>query len=194
MDVLSDILEHDNYDKSMYNPSENMNGSRERETTVHVGNEEKPPNYSSEPMNLLKIAHCLPVPIERETLKNTASDNSVAYFPFRLSKCFPFNFPSLLDEDGYISFPSLPVKCISFLPGDLQHYVLITSPSFIPSFLFIFVLLLLTFESVLFALTLSLPVALSLCYLEPNANSSNTLNDITLKDKAKEEEVCTIVT
>ncbi|XP_021246263.1 band 4.1-like protein 2 isoform X9 [Numida meleagris] len=108
---------------------------------------------------------------------------------FSFIRCFSFRFRSLLDEDGYISFPSLPDICISFLPPGVQHYVPITSPSFIPSFLLIFVLLLSAFQSIPLSLTFSLPLALSLCYLEPKVTSFSASYDNDLNDKAEEEEV-----
>ncbi|XP_063773385.1 band 4.1-like protein 2 isoform X2 [Pseudophryne corroboree] len=112
------------------------------------------------------------------------------FFSFSFCKIFPLKFPSLLDEDGYISFPSLPEVCVSFLPSSLQRYVLLTSPSFIPSLLLIFVLLLSASQSVPFSLTLSLPLALSLCYLEPKVTSLGSFYDPDLSDKAEEESKC----
>ncbi|XP_040206356.1 band 4.1-like protein 2 isoform X4 [Rana temporaria] len=109
------------------------------------------------------------------------------FFSFSFCKIFPLKLPSLLDEDGYISFPSLPDVCVSFLPPGFQRYIQITSPSFIPSFLLIFVLLLSTSQSVPFSLTLSLPLALSLCYLEPKATSWGSFYDHDLNNKAEEE-------
>ncbi|XP_073483371.1 band 4.1-like protein 2 isoform X3 [Aquarana catesbeiana] len=109
------------------------------------------------------------------------------FFSFSFCKIFPLKFPSLLDEDGYISFPSLPDVCVSFLPPGFQRYVPITSPSFIPSLLLIFVLLLSTSQSVPFSLTLSLPLALSLCYLEPKATSWGSFYDHDLNNKAAQE-------
>ncbi|XP_062980757.1 band 4.1-like protein 2 isoform X7 [Elgaria multicarinata webbii] len=188
MDMLSDISEHDGFGKPTYTPSDSMSFSPSKETPAHGRNEEKSLTNSLEHMNLLVTGHCLPLTIERGAHKISDYKNTVTSFPFNLSKCFPFSFPSMLDEDGYISFPSLPEVCISFLPPGIQHYVPITSPSFIPSFLLTFVLLLSTFQSILFSLTLSLPVALSLCYLEPKATSLSTSNDTALKDKAEEEE------
>ncbi|XP_062834759.1 band 4.1-like protein 2 isoform X3 [Anolis carolinensis] len=188
-DVISDISEHDNLGKPVYTPSDSTNCSPVKEALTCDRNEEKFPAKSSEPVNLLMTDHYLPLVIERGADKNADYDDTLPSFPFNLSKCLPFSFPSVLDEDGYISFPSLPEVCISFLPPGLQHYVPITSPSFLPSFLLTFVLLLSAFQSVPFALTFSLPVALSLCYLEPKATSLNTSNDTALKDKAEEEEV-----
>ncbi|XP_075059167.1 band 4.1-like protein 2 isoform X3 [Mixophyes fleayi] len=109
------------------------------------------------------------------------------FFSFSFCKIFPLKLPSLLDEDGYISFPSLPEVCVSFLPSSLQRYVLLTSPSFIPSLLLIFVLLLSASQSVPFSIILSLPLALSLCYLEPKVTSLGSLYDHDLNDKAEEE-------
>uniref|UniRef100_A0A6I8RDA5 Erythrocyte membrane protein band 4.1-like 2 n=1 Tax=Xenopus tropicalis TaxID=8364 RepID=A0A6I8RDA5_XENTR len=109
---------------------------------------------------------------------------------FSLSFCkfFPSKFPSLLDENGYIRFPSLPEMCLSFLPYGLQNYLRLTSPSFIPSLLLIFVLLLSASHSVPFSFTLSLPLALYLCYLEPKASSIDSFYDNELNDKAEEEQ------
>lgn len=109
-------------------------------------------------------------------------------FSFRFCKCFPPSFPSLLDEDGYLAFPSLPKVWVSFLPADVQHYLPITSPSFLPSLILIFGLLLSASQSVPFSLTFSLPLALSLCYLEAKATSFNVSYDCDLNDKTEEEE------
>uniref|UniRef100_A0A7N5K9T3 Protein 4.1 n=1 Tax=Ailuropoda melanoleuca TaxID=9646 RepID=A0A7N5K9T3_AILME len=109
-------------------------------------------------------------------------------FSFRFCKCFPPSFPSLLDEDGYLTFPSLPKVWVSFLPADVQHYLPITSPSFLPSLILIFGLLLSASQSVPFSLTFSLPLALSLCYLEAKATSFNVFYDCDLNDKTEEEE------
>lgn len=112
-------------------------------------------------------------------------------FPFSFCKCFPSSFPSLLDEDGYLAFPSLPKVWVSFLPADVQHYVPITSPSFLPSLILIFGLLLSASQSVPFSLTFSLPLALSLCYLEAKATSFNVSYDCDVSDRTEEEEaVC----
>ncbi|XP_061775684.1 band 4.1-like protein 3 isoform X7 [Nerophis ophidion] len=79
---------------------------------------------------------------------------------------------SILDEDGYISFPDLSE--MRFLPECAQNFIPIKSPSLIPCFLFIFFFLLSTSFSVPYALTLSFPLALCLCYLEPKATSLTT--------------------
>ncbi|GAA6236058.1 band 4.1-like protein 3 isoform X5 [Lates japonicus] len=76
---------------------------------------------------------------------------------------------SILDEDGYITFPDLSE--MRFLPECAQKFLPIKSPSLIPCFLFIFFFLLSTSFSVPYALTLSFPLALCLCYLEPKAAS-----------------------
>ncbi|KFO26856.1 Band 4.1-like protein 2 [Fukomys damarensis] len=101
---------------------------------------------------------------------------------------FSFGFPSLLDEDGYLAFPSLPKLWVSFLPPDVQHYVPITSPSFIPSLILIFGLLLSASQSVPFSVTFSLPLALALCYLEAKATAFNVSYDCDLNDKTEEGE------
>ncbi|XP_056277876.1 band 4.1-like protein 3b isoform X12 [Pseudoliparis swirei] len=76
---------------------------------------------------------------------------------------------ALLDEDGYISFPDMSE--MHFLPMFAQNFLPIKSPSLIPCFLFIFFFLLSTCFSVPYALTLSFPLALCLCFLEPKATS-----------------------
>ncbi|XP_041108223.1 uncharacterized protein LOC121316918 [Polyodon spathula] len=113
----------------------------------------------------------------------------ISQFHFLLSFYKCLKFPTLLDEDCYICFPSLPKDCVSFLPHSLQCYIPITSPSLIPSFFLIFALLLSVSQSVPFSLTLSLPLALSLCYLESKATLITSC-DYNSIDKAEPEEVC----
>ncbi|XP_060939770.1 band 4.1-like protein 3b [Limanda limanda] len=79
------------------------------------------------------------------------------------------DWSSLLDEDGYLTFPDLSE--MRFLPECAHSFLPIKSPSLIPCFLFIFFFLLSTSFSVPYALTLSFPLALCLCYLEPKAAS-----------------------
>ncbi|KAM4693983.1 band 4.1-like protein 2 isoform 2-T4 [Discoglossus pictus] len=153
---------------------------------------------------MLPVEHNLPAKVEQfaaspevQTSPPVSYSNHISFnykpidcglFSFGFCKCFPLTFPSLLDEDGYISFPSLPDVCISFLPPGIQRYVPLTSPSFIPSLLLIFVLLLSASQSVPFSLTLSLPLALSLCYLEPKTTTLGSFYDNDLNDKAEEEQ------
>ena len=85
----------------------------------------------------------------------------------------------------------LPKVWVSFLPADVRHYVPITSPSFFPSLILIFGLLLSASQSVPFSLTFSLPLALSLCYLEAKAASLTVSYDCDLSDKTEEEEAVT---
>nr|XP_008261742.1 band 4.1-like protein 2 isoform X10 [Oryctolagus cuniculus] len=133
-----------------------------------------------------------PAPLLEKALKMAdRSDSEFGYFSFSFYKCFPSGFPSLLDEDGYLAFPSLPRVWVSFLPPDVQHYIPITSPSFIPSLILIFGLLLSASQSVPFSLTFSLPLALALCYLEAKANSFNVSWDCDVNDKTEEEEAVT---
>ncbi|XP_008261742.2 band 4.1-like protein 2 isoform X20 [Oryctolagus cuniculus] len=133
-----------------------------------------------------------PAPLLEKALKMADhSDSEFGYFSFSFYKCFPSGFPSLLDEDGYLAFPSLPRVWVSFLPPDVQHYIPITSPSFIPSLILIFGLLLSASQSVPFSLTFSLPLALALCYLEAKANSFNVSWDCDVNDKTEEEEAVT---
>ncbi|XP_029446917.1 band 4.1-like protein 3 isoform X17 [Rhinatrema bivittatum] len=104
---------------------------------------------------------------------------------FSFSLHLPDSFPSLLDEDGYLSFPNLSEA--NLLPGSLQHYLPIRSPSLVPCFLFIFFFLLSASFSVPYALTLSFPLALCLCYLEPKAVSLTASLDNDLSDSSDEE-------
>lgn len=97
---------------------------------------------------------------------------------------------SLLDEDGYLSFPDLSE--MNFLPERFQHFLPIKSPSLVPCFLFIFFFLLSTSFSVPYALTLSFPLALCLCYLEPKTTSLTTSFTNSFQDSS-DDEVCVYV-
>lgn len=100
---------------------------------------------------------------------------------------------SILDEDGYITFPDL--SKMRFLPECAQNFLPIKSPSLIPCFLFIFFFLLSTSFSVPYALTLSFPLALCLCYLEPKGASltASITQGYHDHDSSEEEEVCVFV-
>ncbi|XP_051046862.1 band 4.1-like protein 3 [Phodopus roborovskii] len=104
---------------------------------------------------------------------------------FSFSLQLPGSFPSLLDEDGYLSFPSLSET--NLLPQSWQHFLPIRSPSLLPCFLFIFFFLLSASFSVPYALTLSFPLALCLCYLEPKAASLSASLDNDPSDSSEEE-------
>uniref|UniRef100_A0A8C5QQ85 Erythrocyte membrane protein band 4.1 like 3 n=1 Tax=Leptobrachium leishanense TaxID=445787 RepID=A0A8C5QQ85_9ANUR len=104
---------------------------------------------------------------------------------FSFSLHLPDSFPSLLDDDGYLSFPN--VSETNFLPESLQHYLPIRSPSLVPCFLFIFFFLLSASFSVPYALTLSFPLAMCLCYLEPKAVSLSASLDNDLSDSSDDE-------
>ncbi|XP_055489705.1 band 4.1-like protein 3a isoform X6 [Leucoraja erinacea] len=103
---------------------------------------------------------------------------------FSFSMHLPATF-SLLDDDGYISFPSFSEA--NFLPESFQCFLPIQSPSLVPCFLFIFFFLLSTSFSVPYALTLSFPLALCLCYLEPRAASLSASVDNDLSDSSEDE-------
>uniref|UniRef100_A0A663EPH5 Erythrocyte membrane protein band 4.1 like 3 n=1 Tax=Aquila chrysaetos chrysaetos TaxID=223781 RepID=A0A663EPH5_AQUCH len=107
---------------------------------------------------------------------------------FSFSLQLPESFPSLLDDDGYLSLPNLSET--NLLPASVQHFLPIRSPSLVPCFLFIFFFLLSASFSVPYALTLSFPLAMCLCYLEPKAASlsASLANDLS---DSSEEEVCT---
>lgn len=190
MDMLSDISEEDPLGEPVLTIPDILECNSMRETPDHNKNKIGLPNNNFESMRI-PASQGLPA-VEEKILKNDYKDTELCV-SLSYIKCFSFSFRSLLDEDGYISFPSLPDICISFLPPGLQHYVPITSPSFIPSFLLIFVLLLSAFQSIPLSLTFSLPLALSLCYLEPKATSFSASYDNDLNDKAEEEEVCNSV-
>nr|KAF6471243.1 erythrocyte membrane protein band 4.1 like 3 [Molossus molossus] len=104
---------------------------------------------------------------------------------FSFSLQLPESFPSLLDDDGYLSFPNLSET--NLLPQSLQHYLPIRSPSLVPCFLFIFFFLLSASFSVPYALTLSFPLAMCLCYLEPKAASLTASLDNDPSDSSEEE-------
>ncbi|XP_066479769.1 band 4.1-like protein 3 isoform X7 [Tiliqua scincoides] len=104
---------------------------------------------------------------------------------FSFSLQLPESFPSLLDDDGYLSFPNLSET--NFLPASVQHFLPIRSPSLVPCFLFIFFFLLSASFSVPYALTLSFPLAMCLCYLEPKAASLSASLDTDLSDSSEEE-------
>ncbi|KAG8571174.1 hypothetical protein GDO81_011550 [Engystomops pustulosus] len=104
---------------------------------------------------------------------------------FSFSLHLPDSFPSLLDDDGYLSFPNISEA--NFLPESLQHYLPIRSPSLVPCFLFIFFFLLSASFSVPYALTLSFPLAMCLCYLEPKAVSLSASLDNDLSDSSDDE-------
>ncbi|XP_017687792.1 PREDICTED: band 4.1-like protein 3 isoform X16 [Lepidothrix coronata] len=104
---------------------------------------------------------------------------------FSFSLQLPESFPSLLDDDGYLSLPNLSET--NFLPASVQHYLPIRSPSLVPCFLFIFFFLLSASFSVPYALTLSFPLAMCLCYLEPKAASLSASLANDLSDSSEEE-------
>ncbi|EPY79336.1 hypothetical protein CB1_000932005 [Camelus ferus] len=108
-------------------------------------------------------------------------------YDYNLIIKLPESFPSLLDDDGYLSFPSLSET--SLLPQSWQHFLPIRSPSLVPCFLFIFFFLLSASFSVPYALTLSFPLALCLCYLEPKAASLSASLDNDPSDSSEEEEL-----
>ncbi|XP_064026323.1 band 4.1-like protein 2 isoform X14 [Pogoniulus pusillus] len=186
VDMLSDISEEDALGEPPLTVTDTSECSSMKETPEHKANEAAPPNACG---SLRPLASAGSPAAEGRVLPDAYRGTELCV-SLSLIRCFSFRCRSLLDEDGYITFPSLPDVCISFLPPALQHYVPITSPSFIPSFLLIFVLLLSAFQSIPFSLTFSLPLALSLCYLEPKVTSFSASNGNDLSDKAEEEELC----
>ncbi|XP_076189711.1 band 4.1-like protein 2 isoform X2 [Aptenodytes patagonicus] len=184
MDMLSDISEEDPFGEPLLTIPDISECNSMKETPDHNKNNIASPNIFESMRPLAsRGSPAVEGKIHTNDYKSTELCVSCSFI-----RCFSFSFRSLLDEDGYITFPSLPDVCISFLPPGLQHYIPITSPSFIPSFLLIFVLLLSAFQSIPFSLTFSLPLALSLCYLEPKATYFSASNDNDLNDKAEEEE------
>lgn len=187
IDMLSDISEEDPFEEPLLTIPDISECNSMEQTSDHNKTRTASPSNTFESMRPLASRGSPAVEGRIHTNDYKSTELCVSFSFFR---CLSFSFRSLLDEDGYITFPSLPDVCISFLPPGLQHYIPITSPSFIPSFLLIFVLLLSAFQSIPFSLTFSLPLALSLCYLEPKVTSFSSSNGNDLNDKAEEEEVC----
>lgn len=187
MDLLSDISEEDPFGEADQITVDKL----ELLSTGEPAGQGDPEGATPDPVLDPAVApqpDC-PYPLPEKTLQTADhKDSELAYFSFSLHKCFPSGLPSLLDEDGYLAFPSLPKVWVSFLPPDIQHYVPVTSPSFIPSLILIFGLLLSASQSVSFSLTFSLPLTLALCYLEAKVNSFHVSWDCDLSDKAEEEE------
>jgi hypothetical protein len=183
VDLLSDISEEDPVGEADQITLDSVELLSTGETSEQGDTEVGTPDSDLDPVT------APPQPVHGKTLKEADhKDSEFGYF-FSFCKCFPPGFPALLDEDGYLAFPSLPKLWVPFLPPDVQHYVPITSPSFIPSLILIFGLLLSASQSVPFSLTFALPLALALCYLEAKATSSNVFYDCDLNDKTEEEEV-----
>ncbi|XP_032699368.1 band 4.1-like protein 2 isoform X11 [Lontra canadensis] len=187
MDLLSDISEEDPFGEADQITLDSLELPSSGELS-ELGDCEVPALDSvSGPIAAHPQPDC-PSTHEKPLKEADRKDSEFGYFSFRFCKCFPPSFPSLLDDDGYLAFPSLPKVWVSFLPDDVQHYLPITSPSFLPSLILIFGLLLSASQSVPFSLTFSLPLALSLCYLEAKATSFNVSRDCDLNDKTEEEE------
>ncbi|XP_077031426.1 band 4.1-like protein 2 isoform X6 [Agelaius phoeniceus] len=186
IDMLSDISEEDPFEEPLLTIPDISECNSMEQTSDHYKTRTASPINTFESVRPLASRGSPAVEgrIHANDYKSTELCVSFSFF-----RCLSFSVRSLLDEDGYITFPSLPDVCISFLPPGLQHYIPITSPSFIPSFLLVFVLLLSAFQSIPFSLTFSLPLALSLCYLEPKVTSFSSSNGNDLNDKAEEEEV-----
>ncbi|XP_041423750.1 band 4.1-like protein 3 isoform X3 [Xenopus laevis] len=124
-------------------------------------------------------------PDEEEIAKSYKQQTGRGGTLFSFSLHLPDSIPSLLDDDGYLSFPNISET--NFLPENLQHYLPIRSPSLVPCFLFIFFFLLSASFSVPYALTLSFPLAMCLCYLEPKAVSLSAALDNDLSDSSDDE-------
>ncbi|XP_042529758.1 band 4.1-like protein 3 [Dipodomys spectabilis] len=189
VDLLSDISEEDPFGEADQITLDSLELISTGETSEQGDSELTTLDSDLEPVIVPSQPDC-PHLIHEKTLKVTSHrDSEFGYFSFSFYKCFPSGFPSLLDEDGYLAFPSLPKLWVSFLPPDVQHYVPITSPSFIPSLVLIFGLLLSASQSVPFSLTFALPLALALCYLEAKATPCNVFCEYDWNDKTEEEEV-----
>ena len=181
MDLLSDISEEDPFGEA----DQLTLGSLELPSTGETS-EQGGCDSGLDPLEAPPETDCPPTH-EKPLKEGENRDSEFGYF-FSFRRCFPPLFPSLLDEDGYLASPSLPKVWVSFLPTDVQHYVPITSPLFLPSLILIFGLLLSASQSVPFSLTFSLPLALSLYYLEAKATSLTVSYDCDLNDKTEEEE------
>ncbi|XP_026653003.1 band 4.1-like protein 2 isoform X17 [Zonotrichia albicollis] len=186
IDMLSDISEEDPFEEPLLTIPDISECNSMEQTSDHNKTRTASPINTFEPVRPLASRGS---PAVEGRIHGTDYKSTELCVSFSFFRCLSFSVRSLLDEDGYITLPSLPDVCISFLPPGLQHYIPITSPSFIPSFLLVFVLLLSAFQSIPFSLTFSLPLALSLCYLEPKVTSFSSSNGNDLNDKAEEEEV-----
>ncbi|XP_064269241.1 band 4.1-like protein 2 isoform X5 [Passer domesticus] len=187
IDMLSDISEEDPFEEPFLTIPDISECNSMEQTSDHNRTRTASPINTFD-TSMRPLASRGSPAVEGRILANDYKSTELCV-SFSFFRCLSFSFRSLLDEDGYITLPSLPDVCISFLPPGLQHYIPITSPSFIPSFLLVFVLLLSAFQSIPFSLTFSLPLALSLCYLEPKVTSFSSSNGNDLNDKAEEEEV-----
>ncbi|KAG8510886.1 Band 4.1-like protein 2 [Galemys pyrenaicus] len=187
VDLLSDISEEDPFGEADQITVDSLELLSTGETSEQGDSEVTACDSVPDPVEAPAQPKCPPTP-EAPPKEADHKESELGHFSFRFCKCFPSSFPSLLDEDGYLAFPSLPKVWVSFLPADVQHYVPITSPSFLPSLILIFGLLLSASQSVPFSLTFSLPLALSLCYLEAKATSFNMSYDSDGNDKIEEEE------
>lgn len=187
VDLLSDISEEDPFGEADQSTLESLDGLSTGGTPEQAGSEAATVDSVLDPFVAPPQPDC--PSICEETLKSAdRQDSELGSFSSNLSKCFASGFPSFLDEDGYLVLPSLPRPWVSFLPPDVQHCIPLTSPSFIPSLLLIFGLLLSASQSVSFSLTFSLPLALVLCYLEEKATAFHVFYDCDLNDKPEEEE------
>lgn len=187
MDLLSDISEEDPFGEADQITVDSLELLSTGETSEQGDSDAIAFDCVPDPVETSAQSDCPPTQ-ETPLKESDPKESEFGYFPFSFCKCFPSGFPSLLDEDGYLAFPSLPKVWVSFLPADVQHYVPITSPSFLPSLILIFGLLLSASQSVPFSLTFSLPLALSLCYLEVKATSFNVSYESDVNDKTEEEE------
>lgn len=187
MDLLSDISEEDPFGEADQITLDSLELLSTGETTEQGDCDVAVLDSVLDPIVAPSQIDCPPTH-EKPLKEADHKDSEFGYLPFSFCKCFPPSFPSLLDEDGYLAFPSLPKVWVSFLPADVQHYVPITSPSFLPSLILIFGLLLSASQSVPFSLTFSLPLALSLCYLEAKATSFHVSYDCDSNDRTEEEE------
>lgn len=185
--MLSDISEEDPFGEAEQITLDSLEHLSAGDTSEQGGAGVTILDFTLDPMVTPSQPACPPTR-EKPLQEADHKDAEFGYFSFTFYRCLPCGFPSLLDEDGYLAFPSLPRVWVSFLPADVQHYVPVTSPSFLPSLIVIFGLLLSASQSVPFSLTFSLPLALSLCYLEAKATSFNVSYDRDLNDKTEEEE------
>lgn len=181
MDLLSDIWEEDPFGEADQITLDSLELPSPGETS-----ERGACDSGLDPLEAPPETDCPPA--HEKPLKEAEHKGSEFGRFFSFCRRFPPRFPSLLDDGGYLAFPSLPKAWVSFLPTDIQHCVPITSPLFLPSLILIFGLLLSASQSVPFSLTFSLPLALSLYYLEAKAASLTVSYDCDLNDKTEEEE------
>lgn len=194
MYVHSNISQDDYLGKPEYALSNNLKYSQVREMPVYgrKEKEKRSPSLNLEYLNIVLTSQCLPLPIERSAHQSTDFKDTVSSFLFVWTNTFLSVSLHCLMRMVILTFPALlKFASPSFHLVSSTTYPLLLPHSFphLSSSLFCFSLL----PSLIpFSLTFSLPVALSLCYLELKTSSLGTSNNTELKGTS-EDEVCNFV-